>query len=124
MEGRGLKDRNISPGDCCLPYLRTFVGCGVRLLQDVADQSDLTRLLKICLDSGTRLFFARRKPVYVSSKSYAIHSLICETIHFYRIFNISFPKDKRLNYKKLLFEATHGNIKGCINSFPIGQLFP
>lgn len=42
---------------------------------------------------------------YESSKSYAIHSLISETIHFYKKNNMSFPNDKMISYKKLLFNA-------------------
>lgn len=42
---------------------------------------------------------------YESSKSYAIHSLICETIHYYKMNNIKFPKEKILLYKKLLYGA-------------------
>ncbi len=42
---------------------------------------------------------------YASSKSYAIHSLICETIHYYQMYNMQFPKEKISLYKKLLSEA-------------------
>lgn len=39
---------------------------------------------------------------YLSSKSYAVHSLIYETIHYYTESHLQFPNDKILFYKELL----------------------
>ena len=59
-----------------------------------------------CFEEGTKkLLELIENDLYLSSKSYAVHSLIYETIHYYTESHLQFPNDKILFYKKLLKEA-------------------
>lgn len=59
-----------------------------------------------CFEEGTKkLLELIENDLYLSSKSYAVHSLIYETIHYYTESHLQFPNDKILFYKELLKEA-------------------